>query len=55
MTGVIGAGGEGDHLDWIVDIPEEECVSKGQGGKRGGGHSDLYVCLFFLGLLSVSV
>lgn len=56
-VGCSSAVGEGDHLDWIVDIPQEECVSKGQRGKRGGGHSDLYVCvcLFFFGLLSVSV
>ena len=40
-----GLGGEGDHLDWIVDIPQEECVSKGQRGKRGGGQPDLYVCV----------
>lgn len=43
-----------DHLDWIVDIPQEECVSKGQHGKKGGGGS-LRVCLFFFGLLSVLV
>ncbi len=43
--GVKKGGGEGDHLDWIVDIPQEECVSKGQRGKRGGSHSDPYVCV----------
>lgn len=31
------ADGEGDHLDWIVDIPQEECVGKGQCGKKKGG------------------
>lgn len=31
------ADGEGDHLDWIVDIPQEERVGKGQCGKKKGG------------------
>lgn len=51
--------GEGDHLDWIVDIPEEERVGKGHCGKkgRGGGHSDLDVSVrvFILSSRSLSV
>lgn len=37
--GVQRADGEGDHLDWIVDIPEEEHVGKGHCGKRGRGEA----------------
>lgn len=57
MTGC-KAGSEGDHLDRIADIPQEVCVSKGQRGKKEGVtqiSTCVCMCLFFFGLLSVSV
>lgn len=63
--GLQRADGEGDHLDWIVDIPKEERVGKGHCGKKRegagrwgvGGHSDLYVSVrvFIYSSCSLSV
>lgn len=39
-----------DHLDWIVDIPQKECVSKGQHGKkkRGGVSACVFIFLWLI-------